>query len=265
VTAAGPSVETRTLVLRGAQHRTQLLRTATAFDTWLIVLHEGLGSIPQWRSFPGDLARTIGVNTAVYERRNHGGSGLLPEPRGPGYHAEEAEIVDELMTALDIERAFTYGHSDGATIALLHAAHHPDRVAAVVSEAGHVITEDVAREGILHARRLYASGELRDALVRYHGDHTDAMFSAWADTWLDPAFEDWSIIDEVKDVVAPVLAIQGELDPYGTPDHVRWIADAVSGPAETWVLPGIGHAPHREAGSAVVARVVQFLGKYGVV
>ena len=264
VTDTGPTIETTFVVLRGGRHRVQLLHVGDRSGPWLGVLHEGLGSIPQWRSFPSDLAVATGLNTIVYERRNHGGSSLLPRPRGVRYHSEEAAIYQELLDTLGIDRVVTYGHSDGATIALLHAAAHPSRVPAVVSEAGHVIAEGVARRGIEHAKRRYATG-LRAALVRHHGNQTDAMFHAWADTWLDPMFEHWDITAELATVTAPVLILQGEHDEYATADHVDWISEAVSGPTETWILEGVGHTPHREAGDAVIARVVEFLRKYAVV
>jgi pimeloyl-ACP methyl ester carboxylesterase len=263
VSETGPAVETTTVVLRGVRHRVHLLRVGDRTDPWLGVLHEGLGSIPQWRSFPGDLAVATGLNALIYERRNHGGSGLLPKRRGLDYHSEEAEIYQELLTTVGIDRVVTYGHSDGATIALLHAAAHPNRVAAVVSEAGHVIAEDVARRGIQHAKRRYSTG-LRAALVRHHGDHTDAMFHAWADTWLDPMFENWDITAKLATATAPVLILQGRNDEYAVPEHVDWIAAAVAGPNETWLLDGVGHTPHREAGGAVIVRVVEFLKRHGV-
>jgi pimeloyl-ACP methyl ester carboxylesterase len=228
-------------------------------DVGLVFLHEGLGSIPQWRDFPEALAVATGLDAIVYDRRNHGGSDPLPAPRGREYHAEEARILDGLLDGLGIDRAVTYGHSDGATIALLHAAAHPGRVAAVISEAGHAVAEETARDGIRHARRRFRSGRLRDALFVHHGEHVDAMFDAWAGTWLDPMFDDWSIVGDLRRVAAPVLVLQGEHDEYATPAHVGWIADAVSGPTETWIVPGAGHAPHREATGDVVARVAAFL------
>ena len=131
-------VHDRFITVRGTRHHVREIDVASDRGTRLVLLHEGLGSIPQWRSFPARLADAAGLNTIVYERRNHGASDPLPGRRGPRYHAEEAEIYEELLDELGIDRVVSYGHSDGATIALLHAAIHPSRVAAVVSEAGHV-------------------------------------------------------------------------------------------------------------------------------
>jgi pimeloyl-ACP methyl ester carboxylesterase len=60
-------------------------------------------------------------------------------------------------------------------------------------------------------------------------------------------------------VTCPVLVLQGEADEYGTPAQVAAIAGAVAGPAETALLPGIGHSPHHQAGEAVLALVADFL------
>ena len=256
--------EMRFLLVQGSQHRVQLLWMTGSAGPWLALLHEGLGSISQWGSFPTALAYATGRNALVYERRNHGGSDALRSPREHDYHAREAGIFEDMVDQLGIDQIIAYGHSDGATIALLHAAHHPSRVAAVVSEAGHVIAEPVARAGIVEAQRRFATGGLRDALARHHGEHTEAMFRAWSETWLLPEFEGWRIVDDLTTVTAPVLVIQGDADEYATRDHVDWIADAVGGPAERWLLPGVGHAPHREAPAAVIARVAEFLERHGV-
>ncbi len=244
-------------------HRVRLLDAGPS-NHRMIFLHEGLGSIEQWRDFPERMCSVSGINAMVYNRRNHGGSDVLTSSRGRNYHAEEAAVLEELIDALELGSVVTYGHSDGATIALLHAAQYPERVAAVVSEAGHVVAESSARAGIERARARFTSGDLRLALERHHGAHTDAMFAAWADTWLSPAFADWTITGKLGTAVAPALVLQGDHDEYASDDHVDWIADAFGGPVETWLLPNTGHAPHRERTEAVIERVAGFLERHGV-
>jgi len=261
MTETYPAVETRSVVVHGAGHRVQLIRRSDEPGPWLVFLHEGLGSIAQWRSFPTELASAAGMNAMVYDRRNHGGSDVLSAPRGRNYHTEESDILEALLDELAMDRVVTYGHSDGATIALLHAARHPERTVAVISEAGHVVAEATARDGIERTQQQYRAGGLREALERHHGDRTDAMFNAWADTWLLPEFEDWSIVETLSAVRAPVLVLQGGADGYASAAHVDWIAAAVGGPAHTWLLPGVGHAPHRDAPAEVIANVVGFLAR----
>ncbi len=226
---------------------------------WLVFLHEGLGSIDQWRDFPLKLAMGTNLNTLVYDRQGHGKSDGFTEPRPVDYHAREAEVLAELLDALDIARCIPFGHSDGGTIALWFAASEPEATAALVIEAAHVSVEEAAQRGIVAARAQFEAGPLREGLLAYHGDKVDAMFAAWADTWLSPAFAEWSITEEIQDVTCPTLIIQGERDHYATPGHVDVIAGAVGGPTEVWLIPDAGHSPHREAEAEVIARVSGFL------
>jgi len=46
-----------------------------------------------------------------------------------------------LLDALGIDKVDLLGHSDGATIALIAAAYHPDRVDRVIAIAPHVFVE----------------------------------------------------------------------------------------------------------------------------
>jgi pimeloyl-ACP methyl ester carboxylesterase len=75
------------------------------------------------------------------------------------------------------------GHSDGGTIALLHASRHT--VAACVVMAPHVMVEDVSVASIAQAREATCSGRLRERLARYHAD-VDGAFWQWNDIWLRP-------------------------------------------------------------------------------
>ena len=226
---------------------------------WLVFLHEGLGSIDQWRDFPLKAATATGLNALSYDRQGHGRSDGFTEPRPIDYHAREAALLAELLIALGVTHAIPFGHSDGGTIALLFAAREPKTTAALVIEAAHVGVEEAAQRGIVAARAQFDAGPLREGLHAYHGDKVDAMFAAWADTWLSPAFAEWSITEEIRDVTCPTLIIQGAKDHYATPGHVEVIAAGVGGPAETWLIPGVGHSPHREAEADVLERVARFV------
>jgi pimeloyl-ACP methyl ester carboxylesterase len=255
-----PIIDDIPVRLDGVDYHTRRIAVTADWDRpWLVFLHEGLGSVDQWRQFPQQLASSTGRNAVVYDRRGHGFTGPLPGLRDGEYHQEEADILVALLEELHVRQCIPYGHSDGGTIALLAAATRPDVIAALVLEAAHVRVEEKAAAGIRTAQKWYRSGELRQRLHKYHGDHVDAMFSAWADTWLGPHFEDWSIEDRLDGVIVPTLVLQGEHDDYATPGHVDVVAEALGGPVETWLVPGAGHAPHREMTDDVIARVVRFL------
>lgn len=240
-------------------------RAPTSDAAPLVFLHEGLGSIAQWTGrgidVPARLAAATGRQALVYDRSGYGRSDPPAGPRHPRYlHDEAWTVLPEVLDAAGIDRAVPIGHSDGATIALLFAARFPDRAAGVVSEAAHVIVEDVTLAGIRDARRAFEppGSRLRAALRRHHGDHVDAVFASWADTWLSPDFAAFDICDALPGVIAPVLAIQGESDEYGTPRQLALIAEGVTGPVETWLVPACAHVPHHQAADRVLPRIAEF-------
>ena len=228
----------------------------------LVFLHEGLGGIAQWKGFPRDLCRATGLPGLVYERWGFGDSERLVLPRPKDYMAIEAErALPEVLEACGIARPVLVGHSDGASIALLYAAAHPDRVSACVSLAAHVFVEDVTIQGIRAVVARWDNGDLRRRLSRFHGDNTETMFRGWAETWLRPEFRDWSIEDRLAAITCPLLVIQGECDEHATLAQVEAIARAAAGPVETYIVPRCGHSPHLQARPAVLERVAGFVDR----
>ena len=230
----------------------------------LVFLHEGLGSIPQWKGFPDAVCRASGRRGLVYERWGFGGSDRLVLPRPLNYMSIEAEEgLPEVLDICGIARPILIGHSDGASIALLFAAAFPERAAACISMAAHVFVEDITLAGIRGVVVRWESGDLRDRLVRYHGDNTDTVFRGWAETWLRPGFRDWIMADRLPRVICPVLVMQGEDDEHGSASQVEAIAGGVSGPVEAVLIPNCGHSPHLQAREAVLSRITAFLAVAG--
>lgn len=234
----------------------------------LVFLHEGLGSITQWTGrgidVPARLAVATGGRALVYDRQGYGRSDPMTAPRHPRYlHDEAWQVLPALLDAAGIDRAVLIGHSDGGSIALLFAAEYPGRAAGVVSEAAHVIVEDVTLDGIRVAKGAFEApdGRLKAALGRHHGDRTDAVFAAWADVWLSPDFAGFDICDQLPRISAPVLAIQGDGDEYGSPRQLELIAEGVAGPVETWLVPDCAHVPHHQAADRVLPRIADFVGR----
>lgn len=240
----------------------RLLPEGAASGPTLVFLHEGLGSITLWRDFPTRLCRRLGLPGLAYDRWGHGQSERLDGPRGQRYlHDEALLFLPSVLEQAGVARPVLIGHSDGGTIALLFAAGFPERPVAVVTEAAHVFVEDLTTAGIRAAGRAYAETDLATRLARYHGERTESLFRAWHDRWLAPEFLAWNIEAELARVTCPVLALQGLADEYGTPAQVTAIARAVSGPAETALLPGIGHAPHQQVGEKVLDLMAGFIGR----
>jgi len=213
-----------------------------------LFLHEGLGSVSTWRDFPHRVAAACEMGAIVYSRYGNGASDALEAKRTVRYMHDEALVVlPELLRMLDIERPVLFGHSDGASIALIFAGAHPHAASALILEAPHLFVEDISVASIAAIRERYEAGGLRERMARHHRD-ADRTFYGWNDIWLDPAFRSWNIEDHVRDVRAPVLAIQGSSDEYGTLAQVEALARISGGPVDQLLLSGCGHAPHRDRG-----------------
>jgi len=226
----------------------------------LIFLHEGLGSLDLWRDFPARVADATGCPALVHSRYGHGRSDPLTEPRDLDYLNHEArEALPALLAALDVANPLLIGHSDGASIALIHAAAGA-AVRGIVAMAPHVFVEEITLAGLRAARRAYATTDLRARLARRHEDG-DATFHGWSDVWLDPRFRAWNIESLLPAVTCPLLLIQGEGDEYGTLAQLDAIADGVAGPAEVLALADCGHAPWKDRADDVVAAIARFVAQ----
>lgn len=222
----------------------------------LLFLHEGLGSVLLWRGWPEAVAAATGRRAVAYSRLGHGLSDPPPTPRTVGFmHEEAAVVVPALRAALGLGAPVLVGHSDGGSIALVHAATHP--VSGVVVLAPHVVAEPEGLVAIAAARDAFRDGDLAARMARHHRD-ARVTFHNWNDVWLSAEFRAWDLRPLLPGITAPVLAIQGTADPYGTVLHVHAVRDGTSGPVELLVLD-CAHAPHLEAPEPVTAAVVRFL------
>lgn len=227
----------------------------------ILLLHEGLGSVTMWRDFPQQLALATGRPVLAWSRRGYGLSDPLLRDRDPDYMHREADAVARLMASLAIERATLFGHSDGASIALIAAARFPDRVTALILEAPHVFVEDISIESIARTKRLFETTNFSELLARYHRD-ADQVFWNWNDIWLDPRFRDWSIEELLPAIRAPALLIQGRDDEYGTLDQLDRIGAALAD-VQRLELERCGHSPHRDQPEAVLRAAAAFLQRTG--
>ena len=229
----------------------------------LVFLHEGLGSIRQWRDFPLQVVQATGCRALLYSRYGYGQSDVLAEPRvGVDFmHREALEALPELLERLAIERPLLVGHSDGASIALIHAgAGHAVRALALM--APHVFVEPICVASIRKASAAFDSTDLAQRLGRYHRDPRKT-FHLWADVWLDPEFLKWNIEASLPAISCPVLAIQGEDDEYGTLAQLAAIKRGVRGPCELVQLPACGHAPFRDQPRATLDALTKFIAGHG--
>lgn len=232
----------------------------------LVFLHEGLGSLSMWKDWPARACEAAVCRGLLYSRPGYGRS--TPRPTHEKWpmdylHIQARDVLPALLQALGVDARrdppVLFGHSDGATIALLYAALHPDAVGGVIAVAPHVFVEDITVRNLEAARRAYLQGDLRDRLARYHDD-PDSAFWGWNDVWLDPAYRAWNIEHHMDDIRCPVLALQGESDDYGTLAQIESIARRAPRAAMR-VLADCGHSPHRDQPVAVIDAIRAFLAR----
>jgi pimeloyl-ACP methyl ester carboxylesterase len=231
----------------------------------VVFLHEGLGSLAMWKDFPQQLCRAAGVRGLVYSRPGYGRSTprAADEAWGPDFmHRQAQQVLPALLAALNVQgRYWLLGHSDGGSIALLHAAHHAPRVAGAIVVAPHILVEDLSVASIEKAREAYEQGELKQGLAKYHDD-PDSAFYGWNRIWLHPPFKAWSIEAEIAAIRCPLLAVQGLDDEYGTLEQIRGIQRRVPH-TQLLELGACGHSPHRDQPQALIQAAKAFIHSHG--
>ena len=224
----------------------------------VVFLHEGLGSLALWKDFPARFCVEHGLRGLVFSRYGYGRSTPKPpdEHWTPAFmHAQAHEVLPLLFEQLRIERPWLFGHSDGGSIALLHAAKFD--VAGIVVVAPHIFVEDVSIASIGQAREAYETTYLRARLARHHAD-PDSAFRGWNDIWLAHAFRGWNIEAELDTIACPVLAAQGADDEYGTLAQIRGIQARLP-KTRLLVIPKCGHSPHRDQPERLSAEAGRFI------
>jgi pimeloyl-ACP methyl ester carboxylesterase len=228
----------------------------------LVMLHEGLGSVGQWGDFPDRLATATSAGVFVYSRAGYGQSSPVPLPRPLSYMDDEAlEVLPKLLDAIGFRRGILIGHSDGASIATIYAGGVQDhRIRGLSLIAPHFVVEDVSIASIAAAKQAYESTDLREKLARWHKD-ADIAFRGWNEAWLDPEFRKWDVSESLAYIRVPVQIVQGEADQYGTLRQIEIAKEECYCPVDVTLLPGIGHAPHREAPNRTLIAVSDFVNR----
>ncbi len=232
-------------------------RQAEARQT-IILLHEALGSVSYWKDFPARLAASTHCNVIAYARAGHGDSEGPLEPRSASYYQRQIDtVLPRLLEQFGLCEPVLYGHSEGAMIAFLYAA-AGNPVRAIITEAPIVIGEKKALRVVDEMERGDAYAELIQKLSRYHRD-APAVFASWVEAVRLHLASEFPPTDYLTRVSCPVLAIQGEHDPYAGPVQGQALEAGLSSLTRV-VLPQAGHLPHREQTDAVLEAVASFLG-----
>jgi pimeloyl-ACP methyl ester carboxylesterase len=229
----------------------------------LIFLHEGLGSVAQWKDFPALLCEKVKLPALIFDREGYGKSSALRELRDWNYlHIQAQQALPEIFSGLKIEsvKKIIIGHSDGGSIAIIYAGTFPENIIGVITEASHQFIEDVSVTGIREAIKLFDEETLKDLLKKYHGDKTDALFHGWADTWMREGFQRWNIEEYLEKINVPFLGIQGVDDQYGSYAQLESIKKHIAG-SEICHIPDCGHNPHLQHKDLLVNLMSDFIRK----
>ncbi len=228
----------------------------------LVLLHEGLGSVGVWNSFPDQLAAATGAGVFGFSRAGYGRSSPATLPRPVSFmHDEARDVLPRVLDAIGFRRGLLVGHSDGASIAAIYAGSIQDhRVRGLALMAPHFFTEDMGLAEIARAKTAFEQGHLRAKLARLHADPDNAFYN-WCGPWLDPEFRKWDLCDALAHIRVPILIVQGEHDQYGTVKQIEAAQQECYCPVEVALLPGTRHAPYREAPEATLRAIADFANR----
>lgn len=223
----------------------------------IVLLHEALGSVSYWKDFPARLAASTRCDVIAYARAGHGNSDGPLEPRSASYYRRQIDtVLPRLLEQFGLCEPVLYGHSEGAMIAFLYAA-AGNPLKAIIAETPIVIGEKKALRVVDEMERGDAHMELIQKLSRYHRD-APAVFASWVEAVRLHLASEFPPTDYLTRVRCPVLAIQGEHDPYAGPAQGEALEEGLRSLTRI-VLPQAGHLPHREQTDAVLEAVASFL------
>ena len=227
----------------------------------IVMLHEGLGALSLWRDLPRKLSNLINCSVFVYSRHGYGQSDFINSKFNAKYmHKEALNILPKILNHFDISNPILYGHSDGASIALIHASSADTGIMGLILEAPHVFVEEISLNGLKDAKKAFEQGGLKAGLAKHHRE-PEMIFRCWNNIWLSPEFLTWNIVSCLSNIQCPALLIQGETDAHATLSQLDTMEKNVSGICKKKILPNTGHSPHRENPKLVLRSIQQFISK----
>lgn len=240
----------------------QLHYAESAERPTLIFLHEALGSVALWKGYPTLLCEALQCNGVVYDRMGHGRSSPFSKARDNDYLEVEALLyLRELIDKLGLKKPILIGHSDGGTIALIYAARYSAQLSGIITEAAHIYVENDGADGMQTAIHQFEHTVFKEKLAKYHGEKTEALFYAWADTWTSEAFSSWNIEKQLAEINCPALILQGAQDEYASQQHMWDIAEGIGDNARGILIENCGHIPHLQAQEKTLALSKSFISR----
>lgn len=192
----------------------------------VVLLHRGAGSTRVWDEWVPEIGG--GRRLIAYDRRGFGAS-----PRDAVFDERlfhrDADDLAALLRERDAAPAHLVGHSDGATVALLTAALHPDVVVSTTWIAGHTFLDE----------------PLRQIVLQYPPDDPASPEGDWFRLWTE-ALIGWDIENELSTITAPTLVVHDRNDPLSSAMQAEKVARAVPHATLSWYDTD-SHGPHRRS------------------
>lgn len=223
-------------------------------STVLVLLHDALGSVAQWRDFPERLAQELNCRVIVYDRPLHGISGVVHYGSIKEQFDSEKEILHELLGELGVRMPGLIGVSDGATISLNYAISYDCKF--VVAMAPHVIMEERIISGIQGWMQKRSEFEVK--LTTFHGAYTRDLIDQWYLLWQQADRDGWDMTEKLDQVNCPVFLIQDPDDPYGSMMQIDAIRSELN-EVNVELIKGAGHFPYLSHSQNVFAIINSLL------
>jgi pimeloyl-ACP methyl ester carboxylesterase len=194
----------------------------------------------------------------IPDRSGYGRSNRLAEELTPDFHYRAASETLSFLDSLGIERAFLWGHSDGAVIAAIIAFTAPERVRGLILEAFHYYrVKRRSREFFetIANQPETLGAELCERFAREHGaDYWRKLITSHAKAWLQIARESTGWQDDLyggrlHEISALTLFIHGRLDPRTEPGELDAVRQQLPH-CEMHILDDASHSPHSESSTA---------------
>lgn len=205
----------------------------------IVLLHAGGGTISE--TFGAQLAPFSAHHRVIAPEQI--GHGHTPNVSGPLTYTRMADDTAQLLQQLKVSNAGVVGLSDGAILALMLAARHPELVRRVVASGANI---DPA--GLI-------PGELEE--TRKQTGNSDSIGDKLGHLWMESPKPDELSIGILKKIQQPVLVMAGDQDVV-TPEHTLLIYRSLPH-ALLWILPDTGHHTLEQRPDWVNSAILSFL------
>lgn len=235
----------------------------------LLLIHGSNASLHTWEPWVAQLSGKYRI--VSLDLPGHGLTG--PNPSHDYHYATFVDVVDQVMTKLDIPKFAIAGNSMGGGVAWHYALVHPEKVTALglIDAAGapqwqaksvpigfRLARMPVARDLMRYITpRSVIAKSLRQS-VSNQAIVTDAMIDRYWDLLLYPGnrqatLDRFALVHNIepgtKEALAaikvPTLIMWGDEDSLIPVSSARWFAEAIP-QARSVIYPGIGHVPMEE-------------------